>query len=129
MPPVKSVCSLPSSSANAKLPRYPGPPAMPPGLTPFFESAEIAPLMTGMLSRRIHPPFGFSGRSWIGASGGRMSRGDGAGMSRALYLDAEHASQPQYGAWSAAGELGWLDVCREDAWEDAGGTRWVVLWE
>ena len=81
---------------------------MPALLTPLRESAENALLMTGMLSRRIHPPFGFSGRSWIGGSGGRRSRGEGA--SRILYFDAEQTSQPQYGAWSAAGDDGWLYV-------------------
>ena len=104
IPPVKSVCKRPSSSAKAILLRYPaaGPPAIP--TPPFFDSSENAFGMTGMLSRRIQPPFGFSGRNWMGGSGGRRSRGDGT--SRLLYFDAEHDSQPQYGAWSAGCEAG-----------------------
>ena len=46
-----------------------------------------------------------------------------------MYLDAEQTSHPQYGACSAAGDDGWLDVWREETWEEGGGTRWVVLWE
>ena len=110
IPPVKSVCNCkrPSSSANAMLLRYPAPdpwplPAMPAPL--FFESSENAFGMTGMLRRRIHPPLGFSGRSWMSGSGGRRSRGEGA-PSRDLYFDAEHVSQPQYGAWSVGCDAG-----------------------
>lgn len=98
IPPVKSVCNRPSSSANARLLRYgPGPPAMPAILPFFFESRESALPMTGMLRRLIQPPLGFSGRSFSGGStGARWDVFD----SRSLYLDAEQTSQPQYGAWS-----------------------------
>ena len=93
IPPVKSAWNRPSSSVSARLLLYPGPPAIPALLTPFFESSENAPPITGMLSRRIQPPLGFSGRSWMSGSGGRRSRGEGA--SRTLYLDAEQTSHPQ----------------------------------
>ena len=97
MTSVCNVCSRPSSSGNARLLRYPPTPARAVLLPFFFESSENAFPMTGMLSRLIHPPFGFSGRSKRGGSGGRMSRGD-EGV--ALYFDAEHASHPQHDAWS-----------------------------
>ena len=66
---------------------------MPTLLMFFFESKENAPLTTGMLSRLIHPPFGFSGRNMTGGWCEPMSA-DGE-TSRLLYFDAEQDSQPQ----------------------------------
>jgi len=66
-------------------------------LAVFLASSENATFTLGMLSRRMHP-CGFSGRNRIGSLGGRRSRGDGI-VSDTLYLDTEHVSHPQNGAW------------------------------